>query len=82
MTIFAIRSWTGEIRNIPARYPLISERVAVRGFMQFGQDPLIVNQVVAVPKCLEIRVSGELPPFAGHPMGTRPIRKSPEPIKV
>ncbi|WP_272908064.1 hypothetical protein [Rhizorhapis sp. SPR117] len=39
---------------------LISNRVLVRQITQFGQDPLIYNQVVGLPKCLEIRISGEL----------------------
>lgn len=50
--------------------------------MQFGQDPLIRNQAVAVSKCAEIRISDALWSFAGYPVGTRPVSKAVESIKV
>lgn len=64
------------------RSPLISERVPVRKIAQYGQDPLILNQVVGVLKGAEIGLSDELLSFAGYPMGTRPISKGAEPVKV
>jgi hypothetical protein len=64
------------------RDPLIFARVPVRQLTQFGQDPLIRNQVVGVRKAAEIGISDGLPSFAGYPMGTRPISKGAEPVKV
>ena len=82
MTIFVIRSWAGKIRNIPARYPLISNRVLVRQIAQFGQDPLIMNQMIDVRKTLKIELSGGLSTVIGHPVGTRPISKGAQSVKV
>jgi len=42
------------------RDPLISGWVLVRQITQFGLDPLIVNQVVGVPKGAEIGLSDGL----------------------
>ena len=50
----------------------------VRQITKFGQDPLIVNQVVGVLKGAEIGISDGLHSFAGHPMGTRPMSKRTE----
>lgn len=47
-----------------------------------SEDPLIVNQVVGVPKGAEIGLSEPLYFVAAYPMGTRPISKCAEPIKV
>lgn len=64
------------------RDQLISARVPVCGITQFGQDPLIYNQMVEVAKRAEIGISDGLPSFAGYPMGTRPISKGAEMAKV
>lgn len=54
----------------------------VRHIAQFGQDPLIYNEAVALPESAEIGLSDLLTGFAGYPVGTRPIRKGAEPIEV
>ena len=54
----------------------------VRQFAQFGQDPLILNQVVGILKSSEIGLSDGLQSFAGYLMGTRPMSKGAEAVKV
>ena len=71
-----------EVRNNPAQNPLIFERVLVHDIAQFGVDPLIYNEAVALPESAEIGLSDLLTGVAGYPLGTRPIRKGAEPIEV
>jgi hypothetical protein len=47
-----------------------------------GQDPLIYNQMVDVPKRAEFGLSGGLSRVTGHPVGTRSISKGAQAIKV
>ena len=48
----------------------------------FHQDPLIMNQTVGLLKVPEIALSDLLMGVAGYPLGTRPVSKVSQPIKV
>jgi hypothetical protein len=65
------------LKRIPSIYKLINV-----DFYSAAQDPLIYNQMVDVAKHAEIGISDGLSSFAGYPMGTRPISKGAEPVKV
>src|SRR3546814_20541212 len=72
-------------RRISARYGSYRRQIEDFGFSRtanFRQDPLIRNQVVGDPECAELRLSGGLSPFAGHPMGIRPTSMGTQAIKV
>jgi len=60
LTIFPIRSWAEPCQEYSHSKPADSVPGAGAPTAQFGQDPLIMDQVVAVSKCAEIRISGGL----------------------
>ena len=70
------------LADIIVEDPLILTTVPVCSIAQFRQDPLIYDQMVDARKGTEIGLSEPLRSAAGYPLGTRPISKGAEPIKV
>lgn len=50
--------------------------------MQFGQDPLIMNEAAEVLRIADMRVLPSSVSIAGHPSGTRPIGKVAQAIEI